>query len=144
MRRGWTCRAAANNQLIPLSLSSLEGHSPFCTSLLLWGHTFPQRFPEQTELSVKRQQREGQHRISRGNKMSWLVNMSLSLTVRLALWLISENVSHTHTNKGSKWGLCFIVGLQRGRQSSPDDVFKSKHVSLPVWGINLTSTPGRS
>lgn len=29
------------------------GHSPFCMSLLLSGHIFPQRFPVQTELSVK-------------------------------------------------------------------------------------------
>lgn len=41
------------------------GRSPFCTSLLLWGRTFPQRSPEQTEPSVRRGQRQqaGQHRI---------------------------------------------------------------------------------
>lgn len=41
-----------------LLLASQWGHSPFCKSLLLWGRTFPQRSPEQTEPSVRGQKRQ--------------------------------------------------------------------------------------
>jgi len=56
----WTYKAAANNQFIPIhhSTSPLKGHSPFCTSLLLSGHIFPQRFPVQTEPSVREETKQ--------------------------------------------------------------------------------------
>lgn len=116
----------------PAAPPTLRGHSPFCTSLLLSGRTFPQRSPEQTEPSVRSRQRQqaGRHRI-RSAAEEQEENTSLSLMLQVAsLWWFHKHTSHMHTSKTSRWGLCYTAGLQ----SSPDEVLRSKYVSLPSLG----------
>lgn len=43
---------------------------PFCTSLLLWGHTFPQRSLGQTEQSGERERRKKERERQREKDMS--------------------------------------------------------------------------
>lgn len=122
-------RAAVSPQLVP-------AYSPFCTSLLLWGRTFPRRFLVRTELSGREDAAHGGVRL-----MPRVVNkdkVSQSLYIEyIYIYESATILSRALLMKTSRMKGCWLT-------SSFWDIYTPTHVCLTRWELILspvTSSP---
>lgn len=130
MRGGWTCRAAADHQLLPLC-----GDTHLSVRVFYCGVVLLHKDPLNKLNRLWEEHRDNKPvdigSYQRMNKMAQREKHVALLDGPSGLFnSFYKRTSHVHTNKTSGWGLCYTAGSQ----SSPDEVLRSKYVSLPGLG----------